>query len=140
MARVGTAKALWLVAGLFLFVAPGPAQNTMGRAKQKLQSGPCDAARTQLELSQCFGEEFRKADAQLKSLYSTLVKQRQGVAVEKLKAAQKVWTQYRDLHCEATRDEYEGGSISPMVFAQCMTTTTQHRIEELKAAYESPQP
>ena len=140
MARVRTANALWLVAGLFLFVAIGAAQNTKGRAKQKLQSGPCDAARTQLELNQCFGKEFRKADAQLTSIYSNLVKQRQAAAVEKLKAAQKVWTQYRDLHCEAARDEYEGGSISPMVFAQCMATTTRHRIEELKAAYDSAQP
>ena len=140
MARVRTANALWLVAGFFLFVAIGPAQNTKSRAKQKPQSGPCNAARTQLELNQCFGEEFRKADAQLKNIYSRLVEHRQVAAVEKLKAAQKVWTQYRDLHCEAARDEYEGGSISPMVFAQCMTTTTRHRIEELNAAYERSQP
>jgi len=56
---------------------------------------------------------------------------------QKVKVVQKAWIRYRDLHCEAAKSEFEGGSMSPMVWAQCMAMTTNHRIEEIKAAYET---
>jgi len=134
MAQVTITKALPLTIGLLSFVIFGPPQNTDRRAKEIPRNGPCDAARTQSELNQCFHEESRKADAQLNSIYSNLVKQLQGPAVQKLEAAERAWTQYRDLHYDAARYEYEGGSMSPMVFAQCMATTTKHRVDDIKAA------
>jgi len=117
----------------------GFAQNTKDRAKGTLQKDPCGAGASQSDLNQCAGDEFQKADARLNRIYANLLKQMKGPAVEKLKAAERVWIQYRDLHCEAARYEYEGGSMSPMVFAQCMATTTEHRIEGLKAAYDERQ-
>jgi len=57
-------------------------------------------------------------------------------AIEKLKAAEKVWIQYRDLHCDAARHQIMGGSMSPMVWGYCMAETTLDRIKELKSAYE----
>jgi glutamate-1-semialdehyde aminotransferase len=33
--------------------------------------------------------------------------------------------------------QYEGGTMSPMMWSQCMTETTNHRIEELKHGYET---
>ena len=113
---------------------------TLGSAQDSNKDprkGPCDAAMTQLDLNQCYGEQFQKADARLNKLYASLLKQLRGeTAVQKVRAAEKAWIRYRDLHCEAAKSEFEGGSISPMVWAQCMTMTTEHRIEELKAAYE----
>jgi uncharacterized protein YecT (DUF1311 family) len=137
MAQVTLTRAFLLTIGLLSFVIFGPAQNTQKPVKEIPRNGPCDAARTQSELNQCFDEESRKADAHLSSIYSNLVKQLQGPAVQKLEAAERAWTQYRDLHCDAARYEYEGGSMSPMVFAQCMATTTKHRIDEINAAYGS---
>ncbi len=131
-------KTFTLTIALFFFAIIGSAQKTKEGAKEALQKGPCDAAATQLELNQCFGEQFRKADAHLNKIYASLLKQLgSGTAVQKLKMAEKAWIQYRDLHCEAARSEFEGGSISPMVWAQCMAATTDHRIEELKDAYET---
>jgi uncharacterized protein YecT (DUF1311 family) len=57
-------------------------------------------------------------------------------AIEKLQAADHAWIQYRDLHCGAAEHQYEGGSISPAVWSACMTLVTEHRIAELKQAYE----
>ena len=130
-----------LVIALLFFTAFGSPHSASQRAEETAQKGPCDAAATQLDLNQCYGEQFKNADAHLNKIYSSLVKQLQSVknetAVQKLQAAEKAWIRYRDLHCEAARFEFEGGSMSPMVWAQCMAVTTQHRIEEIKAAYET---
>lgn len=96
---------------------------------------------TQLDLNQCYAEQFRKADAHLNKVYAGLLKQMQSEkregAIQKLKTVEKAWLHYRDLHCDAAKDEYEGGSMSPMVWAQCMAMTAEHRIDEIKAAYEN---
>jgi len=114
----------------------------------------CDQAQTQAEITQCASEQYHKADARLNAVYRKALDSMQKdlsdaqiakdadqtkhslEAIEKLKAAEKVWIQYRDLHCEATRYQYEGGSISSTMWASCMEQTTLNRIEELKSVYE----
>jgi uncharacterized protein YecT (DUF1311 family) len=131
-------KTLWLTFTLLLLTIFGSAQNSKQGTEGTLEKGPCEAAKTQLELNECYGEQFRKADAHLNKIYASLLKQLgSGTATQKLQAAEKAWIQYRDLHCEAARSEFEGGSISPMVWAQCMAGVTDHRIEELKNVYET---
>lgn len=116
----------------------GSAQDFRKEAKGTPQKGPCDAAMTQLYLNQCYGEQFQKADAHVDKLYASFLKQTRGdTAIQRVKTVEKAWIRYRDLHCEAAKSEVEGGSISPMVWSQCMTMTTEHRIEELKAAYQT---
>jgi uncharacterized protein YecT (DUF1311 family) len=58
-------------------------------------------------------------------------------AVQKLKLAEKAWMVYCDEHCAAAKQKYQGGSISPMIYANCMQLVTSHRIEELRAVYET---
>lgn len=134
-------RIFWLFLALLIPAVFGSAQNSKQGAGGSRQKGPCDAAITQLDLNECYGEQFRNADAHLNKIYAGLLKQLQSekseAAIQKLQAAEKVWIRYRDLHCEAARFEFEGGSMSPMVWAQCMAMTTNHRIEEIKAAYET---
>lgn len=145
-----------LVAVLFLAILAGAsaAQQSSGTGTQPAQANPCDAANTQLEMNQCSADEFKKADARLNTVYANLIRllqkdsghaqQQSGgeqrkpetPAVDKLKAVQRQWVRYRDLHCSAVRAQYEGGTISPMMWTTCMTETTNHRIEELKHGYE----
>src|SRR5229473_3087538 len=123
LGEVTMPKTFALTIALLFFAILGSAQKTKQGAEGAPQKGPCDAAATQLELNQCYGEQFRKADAHLKNVYANLLKQMQSeAAIQKLKVAEKAWIQYRDLHCEAAKYEYEGGSMSPMVWAQCMAT------------------
>lgn len=114
---------------------------------------PCESAKNQSELNQCFGEQFKKADTRLNVIYRQVLgfmqdnlddAQRRANAEDvkfydesanKLKAAEKAWIQYRDLHCDAARHEVAAGSMGPMVWAECMDSTTEDRIEELKRAY-----
>jgi len=108
-----------------------------------------------MELNQCSGDQYRKADTRLNTVYSKVlgflqkdltdavgqkdaeqVKYNQA-AVEKLKATERAWIHYRNLHCDAARHENEGGSMSPMIWALCMEQVTTDRVEELKQAYET---
>jgi uncharacterized protein YecT (DUF1311 family) len=144
------------LATVFLFFAILLFVQDSNPAKQSTsQKNPCDWAMTQQDLNQCSGEQYRKADGHLNAVYVKLMNmvekdlaeaQKQSDAerkaysetvVQKLKAAERAWIQYRDLHCDAARHQYEGGSMSPMVWADCMTTTTDHRIVDLKNAYGS---
>jgi uncharacterized protein YecT (DUF1311 family) len=97
-----------------------------------------------MDLNACSNEQYSKADAQLNTVYRGLFKQfsagstqdeKQNESIQRLKSAQRAWLTYRDLHCSIARDQYQGGSMAPMVWSMCMETVTQHRIEELNAAY-----
>ena len=80
----------------------------------------CDQAQTQAEMDQCASEQSHKADARLNAVYRKILGAMQKdlsdaqnapkdadqikhsqEAIEKLKAAEKIWIQYRDL--QATR-------------------------------------
>jgi uncharacterized protein YecT (DUF1311 family) len=118
------------------------------------QDGPCDKAVSQMALNQCSGEQYRKSDARLNAVYAKALtvmgydlddarahnnKQKETyerTAINKLKAAEKVWIQYRDLHCDAASQQYAGGSMRSMVESDCLKRTTDHRIEDIKQAYE----
>ena len=146
---------LLLATIILLSIASGssPQQNAK-TGQQTKQANPCDAANTQMEMNQCSAEEYKKADAHLNVVYTNLIRllqkdsghaqQQSGgeqrkpetPAVDKLIAVQRQWVRYRDLHCSAVRAQYEGGTISPMMWTSCMTETTNHRIEELKHGYE----
>jgi uncharacterized protein YecT (DUF1311 family) len=138
-----------------LIVANVPlAQQSAKPAAQPARANPCDNATTQAEMNQCTAEEYRKADAHLNIVYKNLVrllqkdadqpqqpsggeqKKAEIPAVQKLRAAQRQWIQYRDLHCGAVKAQYEGGTIAAMQWSPCMTETTNHRAEELKHGYQ----
>ncbi len=105
----------------------------------KQDADPCPNAMTQLELNQCAGNEYRKADAHLNAIYSKLMKLlRDDKEKEVLKRTEKAWIQYRNLHCEEVRPRDGEGSMAPMVWANCMTMLTADRVEEIKALYETP--
>jgi len=147
-------NSLRLATALLLFAIFLCARNLTPAEQTTSQKNPCDWAKTQQDMNQCSGEQYSKADAHLNSLYAKLMgllekdlaknandaEQRayNELAIQKLKAAEKAWIQYRDLHCDAARHQFEGGSISPMIWADCMASATEHRIDELKDAYGSP--
>jgi uncharacterized protein YecT (DUF1311 family) len=114
-------------------------QNAKPSPQPTQEVNPCASATTQQEMNQCSATEFQKADERLNRIYGKLMKSfNDEESKTSLRTIEKAWIQYRDLHCGAVRRQYEGGSMAPMVLASCMTTVTNHRIEEIKAAYESP--
>jgi uncharacterized protein YecT (DUF1311 family) len=122
----------------FLVLACAQAQQP-DRADLPDRPGLCDNASTQLELNQCTAEQLKVVRARLSALYNEisadLVRNKDAVAINKLKAAQQAWLKYRQLHCDAARHQSSGASMSPMIWADCMTGVTLTRIQELKFAY-----
>ena len=138
----------------FLFATLLPGQDAKPNGQVAAETSPCDKAETQQEMNQCSGEEYRKANSQLNGPYSKLVasmrkeivaaqhkndasqEKYNATALEKLRSTERAWIRYRNLHCNAARHLTEGGSASPLVWANCMTEATRHRIEELKNTYK----
>jgi uncharacterized protein YecT (DUF1311 family) len=116
---------------------------------------PCPDAKSQLDLNDCYSNLYQSADTQLNATYNNIVgfmKKNLSVAqhdnnavlvthneasLTKLLAAQRAWLAYRDAHCDSVKFQYEGGSIQPMVWSQCMADTTQQRIAILTSAYDT---
>ncbi|MEQ9969287.1 lysozyme inhibitor LprI family protein [Pectobacterium carotovorum] len=93
----------------------------------------CNNANTQLEMSQCAADEYKKVDGELNRLYQDVVKR---VVIEEhkalLKSAQRKWIAYRDADCEFQTFPTTGGSVHGMVYSQCLTEKTAERVKEFK--------
>ena len=138
-----------LILFLFLSYLPLAAQQTVP------SHNPCDEQpASQRQMDDCAGFQYRQADARLNKVYrkamqymkddqtraETKSDQRQveyeKTAIASLKQSERAWLAYRDLQCKAAGQQYEGGSMGPMIESQCLTTLTKHRIADLKSVYE----
>lgn len=116
---------------------------------------PCEEKPiSQRQMDDCAAFEYKKADAHLNKVYRKAVQymtedlaraQKQGdqkqikyeeTAIASLKEAERTWISYRDIQCRAAAQQYDGGSIAPMIYSQCLTTVTEHRTADLKSIYE----
>lgn len=123
---------------LFAFVllalclpAGAPAQK-----KQPQRKTVCGDLMTQQEMNRCAGDEYRKADAELNKVYQQTMAKLTPEHKPKLKAAQLVWIQFRDAHCDCEAFTFDGGSMQPLIKFTCLESETQHRIQQLKSLAE----
>lgn len=94
----------------------------------------CDDATTQLQLDQCAGDAFAKADAALNLTYKNVMARlkSEDETRKALVGAQKAWLAFRDAECDFEAAGARGGSIQPMVVAQCRTGLTETRTGTLR--------
>lgn len=104
-------------------------------------AGECGAAMTQADLNACAGRDFKAADARLNAAYvkardlmrridADLPKIDRGAEVALL-GAQRAWISFRTQACRAEAYASYGGSIAPMVEANCATRLTEARTKDL---------
>ncbi|GGA35352.1 lysozyme inhibitor LprI family protein [Dyella nitratireducens] len=102
----------------------------------------CYATPSQAGLNACAASELTKANQQLNKVWKAiLVKYKdQPVFLEKLKASQKLWLQFRDAEVAAHFPVGKGedpsaqfGSVYPMCVSQLQTDLTQQRTQQLQA-------
>ena len=114
---------------------------------------PCGNANTQMEMNQCSADQFHKAEARLNGMYQkvmgilkkevTEASQKKDesqasakrTAIANLRTAEQAWIRYRDAQCEAAKQQYAGGSISPLIYTDCMKDMANERAETLKRTY-----
>ncbi|WP_035661049.1 lysozyme inhibitor LprI family protein [Flavobacterium seoulense] len=91
-------------------------------------------AQTQMEMNAKAQKEYQKADAELNKVYQKLMKILSKEDKKLLITAQKDWLKFRDSHCKFESQQYDGGSIQPLIIATCLSQQTTKRVNDLKAS------
>jgi len=123
---------------LFLLVGSGAATTAFAQDKKV----NCTDPQTQMEMTQCAGEDYDKADKDLNVEYQKLRKllgerdkaadENGKGAVDALVAAQRAWVAYRDANCNLAGFQARGGSMEPQLVASCLAQMSRDRTQELK--------
>lgn len=114
---------------VFMLLCALAAAYAFGQGKK---ADPCAGASTQFDLNECWGREYKAADATLNQVYRQLVSKLDDEEKAQLKAVESAWLKYRDANCEFVADEYKGGTMRPMAYAICLTDMTKNRVGELR--------
>ena len=115
-----------LIAGLLLIPA----------LQAQAQTPDCGNAQTQMEMNQCAAAALEREDQHLNRVYNQYRTSLQESERQALKQAQLAWIKFRDLDCELAASVYDGGSMQPMVHADCLAARTRERIGHLKQMTE----
>jgi uncharacterized protein YecT (DUF1311 family) len=91
------------------------------------------SAQTQLEMNERAGNGLRQAEARLDAVYAKVLAKISDTGKENLQSAQETWQRFRDQECEFETMGTKGGSIHPMVVAECRRRLTDQRIKDLEA-------
>jgi uncharacterized protein YecT (DUF1311 family) len=103
------------------------------------------AAQTQTQMNAQAGNDYKSADTDMTAQWTRIyaaMKQRDaanrsrgggfGYAAATLES-QRAWISFRDKQCVIEAGQYAGGSMQPMVRAQCLTRLTKERTRQLAA-------
>ena len=120
-------------AHLALLAALLPALPAAAQKANGTKSAACDGT-TQSEMNACAQGALQQADAALNATYRRLTARLAGAqpATNGLVEAQRAWIRFRDAECDFATIGYEGGSIRPMLAAQCLEGLTRQRTAELE--------
>lgn len=89
---------------------------------------PCDQVTT-IGLEGCAEHQILHLDASINTLrrhlFSTL---RTSVSQKDFVDAEIAWTAYRSSSCHSEADIYQGGTLAPVVFANCLARSDQRHL------------
>lgn len=90
------------------------------------------------EINEDAAKAFEASDRTLNKVYKELTAKLDEQAQEKLKAAQRVWVQFRDAHGEFVADAgARGGRLAPLLYEEARKILTDARIKELQRAIKA---
>jgi uncharacterized protein YecT (DUF1311 family) len=94
----------------------------------------CANAQDQATLNQCADTAFKQSDKKLNELYGKIETRLKDDADTKklLVQAQRDWDKFRDAECNFQTAGAAGGSMMPMLVAQCRDGLTQSRIKDFE--------
>ena len=122
-------KLVCLLVSLFALTSQCCAQH------MNANNSPCKDVVVTMDAANCFAAAYKKSDTALNAEYRRVQTVVNGAELEKLKAAQRLWIEFRDANCDAEYELYGGGSAGPVVKLACLEAVTRHRVEELKEMY-----
>lgn len=96
-------------------------------------------AKTQAEMNQISAERARRADFELEQALERLRGKTITAILPMIDAVQKAWLEYRRQQVEFVGDQYEGGSIQPLIRNSEYESLTRRRIAEVESMIENRQ-
>jgi uncharacterized protein YecT (DUF1311 family) len=84
-------------------------------------------------MNQAAFDAFVAADDDLKSALAGYRARFTGDQLRLFDESQKAWEQFRAAACAFQSSGAEGGSVQPLVHAQCMESFTRQRLEQVKS-------
>ena len=127
------------IASLFAvgMAARGIASPTSAATNWQLAQRPnCNNPQTQSQMNICAGIAYQNADRKLNQVYGQLLPKLSAARKQKLISAQQAWIKFRDSSCEFERSAFEGGSIAPMIYSNCLAAVTEQRTKDLQRYLE----
>jgi uncharacterized protein YecT (DUF1311 family) len=110
--------------------------DSIARAQHMNSAGaPCRNVAVTIAMENCFDKAYKAADSGLNQTYSQISKVLQPDDLERLKAAQRLWIQFRDATCTAESNLYSGGTASAPAYSACLEELTRQRTADLKTIY-----
>lgn len=98
----------------------------------------CSDEQTQTDLTICAVDNFNEADAELNATYKQMTDRlkTEPDTLKLLVAAQRAWIGFRDAECTYATQGTVGGTIHPMLEAECREGLTRKRIGDLKVYFD----
>jgi uncharacterized protein YecT (DUF1311 family) len=116
-----------------------------GSLDARAREAHCNDPQTQVDMNFCAEIDFERADAALNAAWREAVaaartadreidrSDRRPTEEAKMREAQRAWLIFRDAQCTVEGyDEARGGSMEPMVFANCQARLTRERTAQLR--------
>lgn len=100
-------------------------------------TAPARAATTTAEMLESLEADFVIADKALNDAYQRLLNKQDATGQEKVKAAERAWIAFRDAECTLKADRARGGTLAPVIAANCRLHMTRQRIRELNTLLEA---
>ncbi|MCP9752327.1 lysozyme inhibitor LprI family protein [Ferruginibacter sp. HRS2-29] len=86
-------------------------------------SGIVAFGQTQLEMNSEAFAAYQKADSEMIMVYKKVLKKLTDTKQKQaLIQTQRNWIKYKEAHCKAIADLYEGGSMRGMIYSDCLKT------------------
>ncbi|MBC2885454.1 lysozyme inhibitor LprI family protein [Ochrobactrum sp. CM-21-5] len=101
----------------------------------------CENAQDQATMNQCADGEFSAADKKLNANYKSIQRRLADTpdAKKLLAASQRAWLKFRDAECAFSSSASDGGSIQPMLIANCKASLTSDRNKQLDNYLNCPE-
>ncbi len=89
-------------------------------------------AQTQLDMNVDAIRAYKKVDKELNLVYKQVIGKMSEQEKTNLKTAQRKWIKMKESSRTKEAGEYEGGSMYPMIYHDCLAIKTKKRLTELK--------
>lgn len=118
--------------GLSCIAIATVSSETIANSKQFGVAPPACEGEAQLYLNICASRWAKTADFLRSLIYEEVYRRIPEARQSQLKAVEKTWNSYRDIHCQELSAPFREGSIYPLLYFSCRARVTNSRIADLQ--------